>query len=47
MNTPKNLPPPVDLPSEEEYEEFLEWTVEEEEEFLRILNDPGTDVIDT
>lgn len=45
MNTPKNLPLPVDLPSEEEYEEFLEWTQEEEEEFLRIINNPDTNVL--
>lgn len=38
MNTPKNLPPPVDVPTEEDYNDFLEWTVEEEEEFLKIID---------
>jgi len=46
MNTPqkpKNIPDPVSVPDEEEFEEYLEWTKEEEEEFLRILNDPEND----
>jgi len=40
MNTPKpkDVPPPVDIPDEEQFEEFLEWTPEEEEQFLKILN---------
>ena len=39
MNTPKNLPPPADIPEEEDYTDFLEWTVEEEEAFLKILDE--------
>lgn len=35
---PKNVPPPVPIP-EESFEEFLEWTPQEEEEFLRLFND--------
>ena len=43
MDIPKNIPPSIDIPTEEEFEEYLEWTKEEEEEFLRILNDPEND----
>ena len=39
MNIPKNVPQPVPIP-DEEIEDMLEWTIEEEEEFLRILNTP-------
>jgi|APFre7841882654_1041346.scaffolds.fasta_scaffold68914_3 hypothetical protein len=35
--TPKNVPKPVDIPDEEQFEEFLEWT-QEEEEFLHIMD---------
>lgn len=47
--TPKSKPPgtpdPVPIP-DEDFSEFVEWTVEEEEEFLRILNDPENDGMD-
>lgn len=43
MNVPKNkpseIPDPVAVPDEEAFEEFLEWTREEEEAFLKILDD--------
>lgn len=38
MNKPKNVPPPVPIP-DEDFDEFLEWTAEEEEEFLKVLDD--------
>lgn len=31
------------LPEEEDYDEYVEWTAEEEEEFLRILNSQDKD----
>lgn len=34
----KSVPPPVSIPDDEIYEDFLEWTPEEEEAFLSILN---------
>lgn len=50
MNTPKTpnnkphgVPEPVEIP-EAEFEEFLEWTIEEEEAFLKILEDAGKDI---
>jgi hypothetical protein len=49
MNTPqkpKDIPDPVSVPDEEQFEEFLEWTLAEEEELLRILNDPENDGMD-
>lgn len=39
MNIPKNVPPPVPIP-DDDYNEYLEWTPEEEEEFIRMLDDP-------
>lgn len=36
---PKNVPPPVPIPEEDSFEEYLEWTPQEEEEFLRLFND--------
>jgi hypothetical protein len=48
MNTPqrpKNVPDSVPIP-DGDFEEFLEWTAEEEEEFLKILNDPENDGMD-
>lgn len=39
MNIPKNVPPPVPIP-DEDYNEYLEWTPQEEEEFIRMLDDP-------
>lgn len=44
-NTPKNVPQSVPIPDESTFDEFLEWTVEEEEAFLKILNDPMNDGI--
>jgi hypothetical protein len=38
MNTPKNIPP-SDIPDDEDYTDFLEWTAEEEEAFLKILDE--------
>jgi hypothetical protein len=40
---PKEGPPVEDI---EGLEEFLEWTEQEEEEFLRILDDPENDGMD-
>lgn len=47
MNTPSEkkppgVPEPVPVP-EGEFEEYLEWTVEEEEAFLKILEDADKD----
>jgi hypothetical protein len=45
MNTPhkpKNVPDPVPIP-ENDFDEFLEWTQEEEEEFMRILHSTDAD----
>jgi len=36
--TPKNVPPPVPIP-EEDFDDYLEWTPEEEEAFLSILDE--------
>lgn len=36
---PVGVPPPVPVPDAAEFEEFLEWTPEEEEEFLKILDE--------
>lgn len=47
--TEKNVPkssPVVDVPSEDDYEEIIEWTPEEEEEFLRILRDSENGIND-
>jgi hypothetical protein len=38
MNTPKNIPPLIDIPDADQFEEFLEWTPEEEEAFLLIVD---------
>lgn len=38
-NKPKNVPPSVPIPEEESFEQFLEWTPEEEEEFLRLFSE--------
>jgi hypothetical protein len=38
-NRPKNAPLPGPIPEEESFEEFLEWTAEEEEEFVRMFNE--------
>lgn len=37
QNKPIGAPQPVSIP-DGNFEEYLEWTVEEEEEFLKILN---------
>jgi hypothetical protein len=42
MPTPKNLPPKDDRP-EDDYDDYLEWTEEEEEAFLKILNEQDKD----
>lgn len=39
---PKNVPEPVPIP-EVELEEFLEWTIEEEQAFLDLLDDMDQD----
>jgi hypothetical protein len=48
MNTPTNKPPgtpePVEIP-DLEFEEFLEWTTEEEEAFLKIVDDRDGEAI--
>jgi hypothetical protein len=36
-NVPPGVPKPVPIP-EEDFDEFLEWTTEEEEEFLKVLD---------
>ena len=38
MNTPKN-PPDEHIPDDENYTDYLEWTAEEEEAFLKILDE--------
>jgi hypothetical protein len=38
VDRPKGVPPPVDIP-EDNYDDYLEWTSEEEEAFLKILNE--------
>jgi hypothetical protein len=38
-NKPSGIPDPVAVPDEDAFEEFLEWTQEEEEAFLKILDD--------
>lgn len=40
-NQPKNIPSEVPVP--DDYDDYLEWTPAEEEEFLKILNDKGND----
>jgi len=40
---PEGVPPPVPVP-DEDFDEYLEWTVEEEEAFLKILEDADKDV---
>lgn len=44
MNTqrPAGTPTPIAIP-EDDFDEYLEWTLEEEEEFLKIINDPNND----
>lgn len=42
MNIPKNTPPPVSILEEEEdvdYDEFLEWTPDDEDAFSRAIID--------
>ena len=39
MSTPKKPPEPI----QEDFDEFLEWTAEEEEAFLSILNEKEDD----
>lgn len=47
QNTPKPVPSIPEIPSEDDYEEFIEWTPQEEEEFLRILKEQdGKDISD-
>lgn len=43
-NQPKGTPTPVSIPDEQEFEEYLEWTSEEEEAFLRILEETDKDM---
>lgn len=42
-NRPPGAPEPVEIP-DLEFEEFLEWTSEEEEEFLKIVERTDKDI---
>lgn len=38
-NKPKGVPDPIELPDDDTFFENVEWTPEEEEAFLKILNE--------
>jgi len=39
LDKPKGVPEPVAIPEDENFDDYLEWTAEEEEAFLKILNE--------
>lgn len=39
LDKPKGVPDPVEIPEDENFDDYLEWTAEEEEAFLKILNE--------
>ena len=45
--TPKQIPTIQDNSSEDDYTDFLEWTPQEEEEFLRIFEIQENKLLDT